>query len=310
VLVTRRERPRPRGRAQPDPPGSTHTDRVACSRTRPAAAPSWRASFNIVGNQRRRPRSRSTARATWSPAACGCPSSRPRRTSCTISRGETVKDEVLGRRRPQSQPYPELPARPKSPLTYLQCRRRRERHHQHPLEVRVDGVLWHERPQLLRRSAPTTRSTSSARTTSEKSRPSPSATASAALRLPTRASRNVRATYRHGAGADVPGTFGNHHPDRSQGVAGPHPYVRSPDRRPRGGADRGEHRSEIRRNAAPASALDARPLRLARRLQRPRRRHRRASSTARSSYAWDEAIARPPVVKVWYVPTTSPTTPI
>lgn len=204
-----------------------------------------------------------------------------------VTRGETVENEVLGDG-DQSQPYQTFQLA-RSPLTYLPSDS--PRGIASTLEVRVDGVLWHERPSFY--GARPTDPVYIVRHDDDQNTSITFGDGVRGLRLPT-GSRNIRATYRHGAGADAPPPGGIN--QIAKGVPGLM-YVRSPIQA-RGGAD-AESIRDIRRNA-PASALVlGRCVSLADYSARvagiPGIRN------SKVEYAWDAA-SLTAGVKVWYVP--------
>jgi hypothetical protein len=204
-----------------------------------------------------------------------------------ISRGETIQNEVLGDG-DQSQPYQTFQLA-RSPLTYLQSDT--PRGITSTLEVRVDGVLWHERPSFY--GARPNDPVYIVRHDDEQNTAITFGDGVRGLRLPT-GSRNVRATYRHGAGADAPAPGAiNQIVKGAPGLM----YVRSPIQA-RGGAD-AESIRDIRRNA-PASALV-----LGRCVSLADYSARVAGIpgilNSKVEYAWDEA-SLTAGVKVWYVP--------
>lgn len=204
-----------------------------------------------------------------------------------VTRGETVENEVLGDGN-QSQPYQTFQLA-RSPLTYLPSDS--PRGIASTLEVRVDGVLWHERPSFY--GARPNDPVYIVRHDDDQNTIITFGDGVRGLRLPTGA-RNIRATYRHGAGADAPPPGGiNQIAKGAPGLM----YVRSPIQA-RGGAD-AESIRDIRRNV-PASALVlGRCVSLADYSARvagiPGIRN------SKVEYAWDEA-SLTAGVKVWYVP--------
>jgi hypothetical protein len=205
-----------------------------------------------------------------------------------VTRGETVENEVLGDG-DQSQPYQTFQLA-LSPLTYLSSPES-PRGIASTLEVRVDGVLWHERPSFY--GARPNDPVYIVRHDDDQNTIITFGNGVRGLRLPT-GSRNVRATYRHGAGAEAPPPGGiNQIAKGAPGLM----YVRSPIQA-RGGAD-AESIRDIRRNA-PASALV-----LGRCVSLADFSARVAGIpgvlNSKVEYAWDEA-SLTAGVKVWYVP--------
>lgn len=207
-----------------------------------------------------------------------------------VTRGETVHDEVLGNGDPTvaSQSF----QLKKSPLTYVQVAGG-ERGARTTLEVRVDGVLWHER-RTFYGAGPGEHVYIVRQDDDERSRVIFGDGVRGA-RLPAGA-RNVRATYRFGAGAEAP-PFANL-TQIVRGVPGL-TRVRNPVAAS-GGADR-EGAEEIRKNA-PISALI-----LGRCVSLTDFRARVASYpgvlNSRVELAWDDDMLAA-VVKVWFVPST------
>lgn len=204
-----------------------------------------------------------------------------------ITRGETIENEVLGDG-DQSQPYQTFHLA-RSPLTYLPSDT--PRGITSTLEIRVDGVLWHERPSFY--GARPNDPVYIVRHDDDQNTIITFGDGVRGLRLPT-GSRNVRATYRHGAGADAPAPGAiNQIVKGAPGLM----YVRSPIQA-RGGAD-AESIRDIRRNA-PASALV-----LGRCVSLADFQARVAGIpgilNSKVEYAWDE-VSLTAGVKVWYVP--------
>jgi hypothetical protein len=204
-----------------------------------------------------------------------------------VTRGETVENEILGDG-DQSQPYQTFRLA-RSPLTYLQSDT--PRGITSTLEIRVDGILWHERPSFY--GARPNDPIYIVRHDDDQNTIITFGDGVRGLRLPT-GSRNVRATYRHGAGAEAPppGAI-NQIVKGAPGLM----YVRSPIQA-RGGAD-AESIRDIRRNA-PASALV-----LGRCVSLADFQARVAGipgiRNSKVEYAWDEA-SLTAGVKVWYIP--------
>lgn len=207
-----------------------------------------------------------------------------------VTRGETVKDEVLGNGDP-TQPSQSFQLK-KSPLTYLRADGA-ENGVKSTLSIRVDGVLWHER-RTFYGAGPNDHVYIVRQDDDEKSTITFGDGVRGA-RLPA-GLRNVRASYRHGAGAESP-PFGNL-TQIVRSVPGL-TRVRNPVAAS-GGVDR-ETAKEIR-TAAPASALI-----LGRCVSLSDFSARVASIAgvlnSKVELAWDEAMLAA-VVKVWYVPTT------
>lgn len=206
-----------------------------------------------------------------------------------VTRGETVKDEVLGNGNPMlpSQSF-ELK---KSPLTYLPADGA-PNGIKSTLEVRVDDVMWHE-VRTFYGTGPNDRVYIVRQDDDEKSTIT-FGDGIRGARLPAGV-RNVRATYRFGAGAAAP-PYGN----LTQIVRGIRGLTRVRNPVPAaGGADREDAR-ELRKNA-PASALI-----LGRCVSLPDFSARVATTTgvlnSKVELAWDEAMLSA-VVKVWYIPT-------
>jgi hypothetical protein len=206
-----------------------------------------------------------------------------------VTRGETVKDELLGSGDPRipSQSF-ELK---KSPLTYLPADT--PEGIKSTLSVRVDGVLWHE-VRTFYGTGPNDHVYIVRQDDDEKS----TVTFGDGIRgsrLPA-GLRNVRATYRFGAGAASP-PFGNI-TQISRSVPGL-TRVRNPVPAS-GGGDR-EDAINLRRNA-PASALV-----LGRCVSLTDFGARVAGMpgvlNSKVALAWDEAMLSA-VVKVWYISAT------
>ena len=209
-----------------------------------------------------------------------------------VTRGETVKEEILGNGDP-TLPSQSFPLK-KSPLTYLSA----------PdtvsgvkstLSVRVDGVLWHE-VRTFYGTGPNDHVYIVRQDDDEKSTVT-FGDGVRGSRLPA-GLRNVRATYRFGAGAESP-PFGNI-TQIARNVPGL-TRVRNPVAAS-GGGDR-EDASNLRRNA-PASALV-----LGRCVSLTDFGARVAGMpgvlNSKVELAWDEAMLSA-VVKVWYVSATLP----
>ncbi|MCY1061723.1 hypothetical protein [Nannocystis sp. SCPEA4] len=205
-----------------------------------------------------------------------------------ISRGETVQDEVLGSG-DASQPYQTFKLA-KSPLTYL-SKPNTPDGIASTLEIRVDGIRWHERPSFY--GAGPNDAVYIVRHDDEQNTHITFGDGVRGMRLPT-GRGNVRANYRHGAGAAVPprGAINQ----IVKGVPGLL-SVRSPIVAG-GGAD-AETSKDIRKRA-PASALVlGRCVSLADFAAR-------VAGTAgvrnsRVEYAWDDA-SQTAGIKVWYIP--------
>ncbi|MDC0672876.1 hypothetical protein [Nannocystis radixulma] len=205
-----------------------------------------------------------------------------------ISRGETVQDEVLGSG-DASQAYQTFKLA-KSPLTYLSKPNTPEGIAS-TLEIRVDGIRWHERPSFY--GAGPNDAVYIVRHDDDQNAHITFGDGVRGMRLPT-GRGNVRANYRHGAGAAVPprGAINQ----IVKGVPGllsvRSPIVAS------GGAD-AETSKDIRKRA-PASALVlGRCVSLADFAAR-------VAGTAgvrnsRVEYAWDDA-SQTAGIKVWYIP--------
>lgn len=205
-----------------------------------------------------------------------------------ISRGETVQDEVLGDGDP-TQAHQTFKLG-KSPLTYFS----------QPgapsgvvstLEIRVDGILWRERPSFY--GAGPNDPVYIVRHDDEQNTFLTFGDGVRGLRLPT-GRGNVRAKYRHGAGAEAPPAGGIHQIIRSvPGLMS----VRSPIVA-RGGGD-AETSKDIRRHA-PASALV-----LGRCVSLADFAARTAMTAGvrncKVEYAWDEP-SQTAGIKVWYIP--------
>lgn len=115
-----------------------------------------------------------------------------------ISRGETVRGEVLGNGDP-GQAFQTFQLK-KSPLTYLPAEGA-ERGIKSTLEVRVDGVLWHERRSFY--GAGPLDPVYIVRHDDDQNTFITFGDGTRGMRLPSGIG-NVRATYRWGAGADSP----------------------------------------------------------------------------------------------------------
>ena len=268
------------------PPGSTHTGEWLLEDATGRGA-LVNATFNIIDN-----RGQATltihGEPTWSPALRVPVVAHP--NVLHVTRGETVKDEVLGNGDPTQ--LTQSFQLKKSPLTYLRADGA-ENGIKSTLSIRVDGVLWHER-RTFYGAGPNDQIYIVRQDDDEKSTVIFGDGVRGA-RLPA-GLRNVRATYRHGAGAESP-PFGNL-TQIVRSVPGL-TRVRNPVAAS-GGVDR-ESAKEIR-TAAPASALilgrcvslsdfSARVTSIA------------GVLNSKVELAWDEAMLAA-VVKVWYVPTT------
>ncbi|WP_422884703.1 hypothetical protein [Nannocystis pusilla] len=205
-----------------------------------------------------------------------------------ISRGETVQDEVLGDGDP-TQAHQTFKLA-KTPLTYFS----------QPgaasgvvstLEVRVDGILWRERPSFY--GAGPNDPVYIVRHDDDQNTFITFGDGVRGLRLPT-GRGNVRAKYRHGAGAEAPPAGAiNQIIKNVTGLKG----VRSPIVA-RGGGD-AETSKDIRKHA-PASALV-----LGRCVSLADFAARTAMTagvrSCKVEYAWDEP-SQTAGVKVWYIP--------
>ena len=205
-----------------------------------------------------------------------------------VTRGETVKDELLGSGDPSipSQSF-ELK---KSPLTYV--RAATERGIASTLEVRVDGVLWHE-VRTFYGAGPNDHIYIVRQDEDEHSTVTFGDGVRGA-RLP--AGARVRATYRFGAGAASPPAA-----NLTQIVRGIPGLVRVRSPLAATGGD-DQETARVIRKAAPASALV-----LGRCVSLSDFSARVANFSgvrnSRVELAWDEAMLAA-VVTVWYVPTT------
>ncbi|WP_434426289.1 hypothetical protein [Nannocystis pusilla] len=205
-----------------------------------------------------------------------------------ISRGETVQDEVLGDGDP-TQAHQTFKLA-KSPLTYFS----------QPgsasgvvstLEIRVDGILWHERPSFY--GAGPNDPIYIVRHDDEQNTFVTFGDGVRGLRLTT-GRGNVRADYRHGAGAEAPPAGAiNQIIKTVPGLL----RVRSPIVA-RGGGD-AETSKDIRKHAPASALLLGRCVSLADFAAR-------TAMTAgvrncKVEYAWDEP-SQTAGIKVWYIP--------
>lgn len=204
-----------------------------------------------------------------------------------VTRGETVEDEVLGDGDP-SRPYQTFQLA-KSPLTYLPSSVAPSGVAS-TLEVRVGGILWHERPSFY--GAGPNDAVYIVRHDDDQNTHITFGDGVRGMRPPT-GSRNVRATYRYGAGAATPTPGGiNQIVKGAPGLL----RVRSPIRA-RGGSD-AENVRDLRRNAPASALILGRCVSLADFSARvagiPGIRN------SKVEYAWDKA-SLTAGVKVWYI---------
>ncbi|MCY1064413.1 hypothetical protein OV090_06560 [Nannocystis sp. RBIL2] len=205
-----------------------------------------------------------------------------------ISRGETVQDEVLGDGDPTLAHQSFKLA--KSPLTYF-SRPGAASGVVSTLEIRVDGILWHERPSFY--GAGPNDPIYIVRHDDDQNTFVTFGDGVRGLRLTT-GRGNVRANYRHGAGAEAPPAGAiNQIIKNVPGLL----RVRSPIVA-RGGGD-AETSKDIRKHA-PASALV-----LGRCVSLADFAARTAMTAGvrncKVEYAWDEP-SQTAGVKVWYIP--------